>query len=51
MSDGYLSAMGIRLMSGPDFTVHDSSAAPNAAIVKQAFARQLGLSGNPVGKA
>ena len=50
MSDGYLEAMGMRLLAGRDFTFHDSSAAPNVAIVNQAFVRRLGLPDNPVGE-
>jgi predicted permease len=49
MSDGYLDAMGMRLIAGRDFAVRDSSAAPNVAIVNQAFTRRLGLPDNPVG--
>jgi hypothetical protein len=32
MSDGYLGAMGMRLIAGRDFAVRDSTAAPNVAI-------------------
>ncbi len=50
MSEGYLDAMGMRLIAGRDFAVRDSTAAPSVAIVNQAFARRLGMPGNPVGE-
>jgi predicted permease len=50
MSDGYLETMGMRLIAGRDFGGRDSRAAPAVAIVNQAFARRLGLPGNPVGE-
>jgi len=50
VSGGYLKAMGITLLAGRDFTVHDSMNSPRVAIVNQSFARRLGLGDNPVGK-
>lgn len=49
ISDGYLDAMGMRLIAGRDFGIRDSSTAPRVAIVNQALARRLGLPDNAVG--
>ena len=50
VSGGYLKAMGMGLLSGRDFGVHDSAATPRVAIVNQSFARKLGMGENPIGK-
>jgi ABC-type antimicrobial peptide transport system permease subunit len=42
--------MGMPLLVGRDFDSHDSASAPRVAIVNQAFARQMGLGDNPVGR-
>ncbi len=47
---GYLQAMGMPLLAGRDFNVHDSMNTPRVAIVNQSFARRLGLGDNPIGK-
>lgn len=50
VSDGYLAAMGIRLVAGRDFTANDSPAAARVAIVNDAFVRRLGITGDAVGR-
>jgi putative ABC transport system permease protein len=50
IGDGYMATMGIRLLAGRDFDRRDTVASPRAAIINQAMARQLGLSGNPIGQ-
>jgi putative ABC transport system permease protein len=49
-SDGYLKTMGIPLLAGRDFDEHDTISSPRVAIVNQAFARELGLGTNVIGK-
>jgi len=49
ISEGYLHTMGIKLVSGRDFTPRDSMSSPKVAIVNRSFARRLGIVGNPVG--
>lgn len=49
ISEGYLHTMGIELLSGRDFSPHDSMASPKVAIVNPSFARRLGIVGNPIG--
>ncbi len=49
VSDGYLQTMGIKLVSGREFTRRDSATSPKVALVNPSFARRLGISGNPVG--
>src|SRR5438874_2102121 len=41
MSPGYLEAADTRLVSGRDFSWHDSTTAPHVAIVNQTFARKM----------
>jgi predicted permease len=50
-SPGFLSTLGIPLLSGRDFTWHDNASAPRVAIVNRAFARQIMHTEEPVGKA
>jgi predicted permease len=49
ISDGYLETMGIRLVSGRDINARDSASSPKVALVNPAFARRVGIVGNPVG--
>jgi predicted permease len=49
ISERYLQTMSIKLVSGRDFTPHDSMSSPKVAIVNRSFARRLGIVGNPVG--
>jgi ABC-type antimicrobial peptide transport system permease subunit len=42
--------MGIRLLAGREFDGRDTVASPRAAIINQALARQLKISGNPIGQ-
>jgi putative ABC transport system permease protein len=50
VTPGYFSTMGIRLVSGRDFTDRDGSGAPVVAIVNQEFAKRYFPNENPVGK-
>ncbi len=50
VSDGYLSALGMRLVSGRDFTAQDDSAAPPVVIVNEAFAARVWPNEDAVGK-
>ena len=46
----YFKTLQIPLLAGRDFDARDRAGAPNAAIVNQAFARQLLNGANPVGR-
>jgi predicted permease len=46
----YFSTLGVPLMAGREFTAADGLAAPQVAIVNQAFAKKFNLGANPVGK-
>jgi hypothetical protein len=51
MSPDYLRTMGVGLLAGRDFDRRDAGpSSPRVAIVNPTFARQLGLSENPVGQ-
>ena len=50
ISDGYFKAMGIALLAGRDFNVHDTLSSPRVAIVNRSFARDLGLGVYPIGR-
>lgn len=50
IGDGYMTTMGIRLLVGREFDGRDTVASPRAAIINQALARQLKISGNPIGQ-
>ncbi len=47
---GYFAALGIPLLHGRDFTVHDNRAGGRVAIVNESFARNLWPGQNPVGQ-
>ncbi len=47
---GYLSTMGIPLMSGREFTAADTAKAPQVAIVNEAFVKKFKLGRDAVGK-
>ncbi len=47
---GYLSTMGIPLISGREFTRADNETAPRVAVVNEAMAAQFWKGENPVGK-
>jgi putative ABC transport system permease protein len=49
IGDGYMETMGVRLLAGREFDGRDTVAAPRVAMVNQTLARQLGISGNPIG--
>jgi predicted permease len=50
VSPGYFSTLGVRVITGREFTDADLLGAPKVAIVNQAFARKFNLGANPVGK-
>jgi predicted permease len=47
---GYLSVLGVPLITGREFTSADAIDAPKVAIVNQAFAKKFNLGSNPVGR-
>ena len=50
VSDGYLDAMGIRVVRGRDFSQADTSASPPVAIVSQALAARVWPEQDPMGR-
>jgi predicted permease len=50
ISPHFFSTLGIRLLRGRDFSLHDDQTAPRIAVVNQAFARQIMHLEDPVGK-
>jgi putative ABC transport system permease protein len=50
VSPGYFHAMGIRMISGRDFSEQDNAQAPGAVILSQSVARRFWPGQNPVGK-
>jgi predicted permease len=50
VSPGYFRTLGIRLIAGRDFSVHDTRSAPKVAIVNQTLTRLLFAGANPVGR-
>jgi predicted permease len=49
-SSGYLQTMGIRLISGREFTLHDDEKATPVAIINQTLAHRYIGDGDPVGR-
>jgi putative ABC transport system permease protein len=49
-TDGYFRAMGIRLISGRDFSERDNMQAPSVVIINEALARRHFPNENPIGK-
>ena len=49
VSPQYFKTLSIRMLAGRDFNENDTIQSPRAAIVNEAFARQLGLGENPIG--
>ena len=47
---GYFKTMGIRMLSGREFTRADAAGAPKVAIVNQAFLKKFNLGENGIGK-
>ncbi len=50
VGDGYLQTMGIPLVRGRAFDVHDNSAAPKVVIINQAMADKYWPGADPIGK-
>ncbi len=50
VSPGYFRAMGIRMVSGRDFSARDNAQAPGVVILSQSVARRLWPSQSPIGK-
>jgi predicted permease len=50
VGQGFLATMGIPLLSGRDFSEHDTETSPRVAIINHALARQFFPNSNPVGK-
>ena len=49
VSPGYFDTMQTKILSGRDFSDHDTAAAPRVAIVNEEFARRFAKGANPVG--
>lgn len=50
VSSGYFRAMGIRLLSGREFTERDDAASRPVAVISESVARRLWPAGNAIGK-
>lgn len=50
VSEGYFRTMGIRLLSGREFTEHDNSTAPGVVVISESVARRLWPGGDALGK-
>jgi predicted permease len=50
VTPGYFAALGVPLVHGRDFTVHDDSASSPVMIVNEAFARKMFPGGDAIGK-
>jgi predicted permease len=50
VSPGYFRAMGIRILSGRDFTEHDDARAPGAVVISQSLAHRMWPGLDPVGR-
>ncbi len=50
VSAGYFRTMGIRLLSGREFTARDNSSAPSVAIISESVARRLWPGGDAIGE-
>lgn len=46
----YFRTLGVRIVSGRDFTAADRRAAPLVTVISESFARRLAESGNPIGR-
>ena len=49
LSPGYFETLRIPMVAGRDFNEQDTAQSPRVAIVNEAFAKKLGLGGNPIG--
>ena len=50
LGSGYFGTVGMRLLSGRDFSRSDIEGGPKVAIVNEAFAKKFGLGRDAVGK-
>jgi predicted permease len=50
VTPGYLETLGVRLLTGRDFTAEDDSTAASVAIVNESMARTLWPDGDPLGQ-
>jgi predicted permease len=50
ITPGYIRTLGIRLVSGRDFTEQDRAGAPDVVLVSETMARQTWPSENPIGR-
>ena len=50
VSDGYFTALGLKLLEGRDFTIEDSDAKQPVAIVNTSFARKYWGNESPIGR-
>ena len=50
VSDGYFSAIGLKILSGRDFTIEDDDAKQPVALVNSSFARKYWGNESPLGK-
>jgi predicted permease len=50
IDDRYFDTMGLRILSGRNFTGDDRETAPKVAIVSESFGRMMSHGGNPIGQ-
>jgi predicted permease len=50
VSPGYLETMGIPILQGRDFTLHDTTSSRRVAIVNEAFVKIFSPNANPIGQ-
>ena len=50
ISSGYLRTMGIRLMSGREFTEHDTLSSPGVVVISESVSHRLWPAGDAIGK-
>jgi putative ABC transport system permease protein len=50
VSDAYFRTMGIRILAGREFDLHDRAGSPNVGVLNQTAAQQMFPGENPIGK-